>query len=231
MHNHYFDADGVYTMTWPATPNTLPPANALRAPLPDKLGPGFAATVNAAGDGWDLLEDHRGETGYVAGARMVIDRLGPLPDGWIPAAEYRPAQDESDNAENSADSIDPDDIDAQRRAAYEDEVDPILVDILHYRVEAEAWRNAGDLIHAAAAQARVDAALAEYLEKKKRIRQRLPRRDEHRYYLTNAGTYHAEGCVHNTAVGEWLTLDEVAATNPDSKPCRSCKPLAEKKGG
>jgi hypothetical protein len=34
------------------------------------------------GADWELVEDHRGEAGYVNGAAFVIDGLCAYPDGW-----------------------------------------------------------------------------------------------------------------------------------------------------
>ena len=41
---------------------------------------GHAARWN--GSAWELVEDHRGEAGYVNGAAFVIDGFGAYPDGW-----------------------------------------------------------------------------------------------------------------------------------------------------
>ncbi len=80
MNNHYFSETGAYTESAPANPGALPPANALRSE-PEKRQ-GFWPVVNAARDGWDYVEDHRGEEGFVKGVREVITVLGPLPEGW-----------------------------------------------------------------------------------------------------------------------------------------------------
>lgn len=80
MENHYFDADGVYTASAPANPGTLPPTNAIRVVPPKR--PGHWPVLNAAGNGWELLEDHRGEKGRLNGAHCEITALGPLPSGW-----------------------------------------------------------------------------------------------------------------------------------------------------
>jgi len=34
------------------------------------------------GEGWTLVEDHRGKIGWVGGVPTVVDSFGPLPPGW-----------------------------------------------------------------------------------------------------------------------------------------------------
>ncbi len=80
MHNHYFSEAGEYTESAPANPGALPPANALRAEPENR--PGFRPVVNATRDGWDYVEDHRGEEGWLNGAKTSVTALGPLPEGW-----------------------------------------------------------------------------------------------------------------------------------------------------
>ncbi len=57
----------------------LVPAHCTETSLPE-VPAGHAACWNGAA--WALVEDHRGEAGYVDGAAFVIDRLGAYPDGW-----------------------------------------------------------------------------------------------------------------------------------------------------
>jgi len=62
----------------------LIPAHAVAAdaaPLPPTRD-GYARVLNATGDGWDYMEDHRGMTGYVNGVAVTITDMGPLPEGW-----------------------------------------------------------------------------------------------------------------------------------------------------
>ncbi len=80
MINHYFSETGEYTASAPANPGALPPANALRVE-PEKR-PGFWPVLNAARDGWDFVEDHRGEEGWLNGEKAGVTALGPLPEGW-----------------------------------------------------------------------------------------------------------------------------------------------------
>ncbi len=80
MNNHYFDADGVYIGSAAAHPVSLPPVNALRVAPPER--PGHWPVLAASRDGWDLLEDHRGEKGWLEGRPAMMDHLGSLPPGW-----------------------------------------------------------------------------------------------------------------------------------------------------
>ncbi len=51
---------------------------------------GYARVLNAAGDGWEYVEDHRGKEGWLpGGAPHVVVDLGPLPEGW---SEIEPPQ-------------------------------------------------------------------------------------------------------------------------------------------
>lgn len=80
MENHYFDEQGVYVGSAPAGREEFPPRNALRIVPPQEAG--FWPVLNAARDGWELVEDHRGRQGYIDGAPVTIMDLGPLPEGW-----------------------------------------------------------------------------------------------------------------------------------------------------
>lgn len=57
----------------------LVPACCTTTALPE-VPAGHAACWN--GSAWALVEDHRGEAGYVNGAAFVIDGLGAYPGGW-----------------------------------------------------------------------------------------------------------------------------------------------------
>lgn len=57
MNNYYFNANGIYTHSLPATENTLTPDNALRvAPI---FKDGFQPILNESKDGWTEIIDHR----------------------------------------------------------------------------------------------------------------------------------------------------------------------------
>jgi len=60
----------------------LVPAHCTATAAPDAPA-GFAACWN--GSAWELVEDHRGEAGYVNGAAFVIDGFGAYPEGWSAA--------------------------------------------------------------------------------------------------------------------------------------------------
>lgn len=69
----------------------LIPAHAVAAadaPLPPARD-GYSRVLNATGDGWEYVEDHRGMAGYVNGAAVTITDMGPLPEGW---SEVEPPQ-------------------------------------------------------------------------------------------------------------------------------------------
>ncbi|BFR47425.1 hypothetical protein RVX_R27390 [Nitratidesulfovibrio sp. HK-II] len=70
----------------------LIPAHAVAAadaPLPPTRD-GYARVLNATGDGWEYVEDHRGKEGWLpGGAPHVVVDLGPLPEGW---SEVEPPQ-------------------------------------------------------------------------------------------------------------------------------------------
>lgn len=228
MENHYFDKSGAYVFSAPANEGTLPPDNALR--VPPLREPGRWPVVNAAGDGWDSMPDHRGRRGWLDGRHCVVKRVGPLPDGW---SEFPPA-DKSDSGPRQA-----------RQAAYRAEADPIRERAAVHQAEAEAWRIAGDAERAGEAMGKYHAELCRYLARKKSIRARYPDlaadaggRDgedgkaptvvaEPSFYLSQAGTYHREGCSSLGAAGEWLPLSVIRLRHPKAKACRRCRPLGE----
>ena len=80
--NHYFDDTHPlrpYTHSAPASPGTMPPANALRGEAPT-ASPGFhPAEKNGV---WTQIEDHRGAEGYLNEEPYSIKDFGPLPEGW-----------------------------------------------------------------------------------------------------------------------------------------------------
>lgn len=82
LTNHYFDDTHPlrpYTHSAPASPGTLPPANALRGEMP-VARPGYHPAE--ANGGWTQIEDHRGMEGYLDGEPHTIKDFGPLPEGW-----------------------------------------------------------------------------------------------------------------------------------------------------
>ena len=98
--NHYFD-DGhplhPYSHSAPASPGTLPPANALRGEAPI-ASPGFhPAEENGA---WTQIEDHRGAEGYLNEEPYSIKDFGPLPEGW--SADPPPPTPEETAAQETA---------------------------------------------------------------------------------------------------------------------------------
>lgn len=224
-NNHYFDAQGLYSGSAPANPGSAAPANALRVPPSEKTG--FWPAVNAAGDGWDLREDHRGRRGWVRGEPAVVAEVGPLPDGW---SDARPA---TGNAVGA---------DERRAAEYRVRADPHRDAALSYWAEAEGWRLLGNGESAALAEEKARDRFRLYAEEKRRIRSRVPEDSEpagvaagaedvptapggeERVFLTRTGTYHAAGCAYTTAAGAWLTLEEVMAKNASARPCGRCGP-------
>lgn len=213
MENHYFDERGTYTASAPANPGSEAPDNALRVAPPRRDG--HWPVLNAAGDGWDLAEDHRGRAGWLNGERRIIDALGPLPEGW--SDEPPPAVDDRTPEERREDD-------------YRVEADPLRDAALSYRAEAEAWLLAGDRARAGAASAKAADRLRRYLEVKEAIRGRHPATGGETaaavplFYLTNAGTVHAEGCAYTAAAGEWLSLAAIRERNPGARACGRCYP-------
>ena len=220
MNNYYFDENGVFTGSAPANSGTLPPANALRDAPPET--PGRWPVLNAAGDGWETLEDNRGKKGWLGGMAVEMTALGPLPDGWSDT----PPEPRTDTG----------DVKEMRREAFRLEADPLRDSALSFQAEAEALRLEGDAEGAAAALRKYRRDLARYLESKRAIRGRFPARETEttgpggvseptptgRYYLTRSGTYHADACPYTRAAGEWLALPEIRARRPGAKPCAKC---------
>jgi hypothetical protein len=62
----------------------------------------------------------------------------------------------------------------KRAEAYAEEADPLLAAANSYRAEADAWALEGNDEESAAAGAKADAKLKEYLAKKQEIRARYP---------------------------------------------------------
>lgn len=85
-----YDNDGIFTH---AEAFSLDPLESEMAGEPVWLQPGMSLCIapgdmtegfvwRVAGDAWEEVEDHRGESGYVNGVPTEIKEYGPLPDGW-----------------------------------------------------------------------------------------------------------------------------------------------------
>ncbi len=114
---------------------------------------------------WIHVEDHRGEHGWVKGEEKTIDELGPLPKGWSTEAPPPPPPEEVPDTRTTAE---------KRAMAYRREADPIARAIEGYRLEADACELAGDNTTATLYEGKASALLAEFLAKKKEIRERYP---------------------------------------------------------
>ena len=80
--NHYWNWQHPlkpYTTSQPANPGSFPPDNASRTEPPE---PGEGEWPAWGGQGWILVEDHRGKKGWVDGSPYEVKDFGPLPDGW-----------------------------------------------------------------------------------------------------------------------------------------------------
>lgn len=80
MMNHYFNPDGYYTHSLPASPGTMPPANACRDPLPAALPGQWPKFENGK---WVMVPDLREtEFWYPDGTTGRVDEIGEcLPPG------------------------------------------------------------------------------------------------------------------------------------------------------
>jgi len=82
---NYSPETGEYTETIVLRESPLEPGVSLvpahcTTTAPPVAQAGFAACW--AGGGWTLVEDHRGEAGYINGAASVVTDLGAYPTGW-----------------------------------------------------------------------------------------------------------------------------------------------------
>jgi hypothetical protein len=80
--NYYYDKGHQlrpFTHQGLANPGSLPPDGAVRT-APPVYGQGKWPGFN--GSSWTLIDDHRGESGYVDGQPYKITDFGPYPPGW-----------------------------------------------------------------------------------------------------------------------------------------------------
>lgn len=210
MENHYFDENGVYIGSAPVGGEEFPPLNAIRVAPPERVG--FCPVLNAERDGWDMVEDHRGEEGFLDCNWMKIAAVGPLPEGW--SATPPPVPPDTRTPEQ------------KRQDAYMTEADVYRDQALSYEVEAAACRLDGDLAAAVEAETKMNAALRLYRDRKEDIRTRYPDAGDERYSYSTSGTYHLPSCGYASENGELLTLADIAARNPSAKACGRCKPPA-----
>lgn len=222
LENYYFDENGLYAGSAPAHEGTLPPANALRAA--PEIRDGHWPVLNAARDGWDYPEDHRGEQGWLNGGPIVIDRPGPLPEGWTAAPPEDAASDSTARVP----------VAEQRRAAYAAGADSFRNTALSYFCEAAAWKRRGDGGKARKATAKYHQALARYLDAKETARLAYPdpaddgidvTMPDGEFCLNASGVYHRAACCSARSGGEWLNETELRARGDAAKPCGRCRPV------
>ncbi|MCD8351444.1 MAG: hypothetical protein LUC93_12625 [Planctomycetaceae bacterium] len=232
MDNHYYDDNGIYTCSAPANEGSLPPAGAVRESPPSR--PGYWPKRTAANDGWELVEDHRGERGWLAGVPAVVRELGPLPEGW---SSTPPPQANEDACRD------------KRQAAFIEQTDPIRDQALTYWAEAQGWRLAGDEAKSQIALDKCTRLLTDYVTAKEAIRAAIRKEAAEEsvqadaggesekggdvvnpapasLYLTASGTYHAPGCRYTAGAGEWLQPSAVRSRRPTAKACGLCRPGA-----
>jgi hypothetical protein len=68
-----------YTTRQPANKGSIAPVNAARTAPPTPPEGKWPAWTGSA---WGLIDDHRGEKGYVDGQPIEIKDYGPYPTGW-----------------------------------------------------------------------------------------------------------------------------------------------------
>ena len=133
------------------------------AVAPPHIPAGHAARLNTAGDGWDLVEDHRGQEGWLDGQSHTIVDLGPLPAGWLDEQPIPP------------DTRTPEE---KRQDAYAVEADPLFMQAQYYEAEAAGFRLLDDLAKATVAEEKSREYLRQYALKKEEIRSRFPDPEE-----------------------------------------------------
>lgn len=163
MYNHYFNEKGEYTLTTVAYEGTIPAPNCVRMESMLKVTAGFWPVVNAAKDGFDLVEDHRGKEGWLDGKRVKVTDVGPLPDDWSDTPPEKPDTRTTDE---------------KRFEAYVLEADYLRDQALSYQLEADACRLDGDDEAAVIAEEKRDTYLRLYRAKKEEIRAKYPNTEE-----------------------------------------------------
>jgi hypothetical protein len=83
MGNYYYCYDNAnplkpFVRTTFINPNAKPRQNATL--IPCEVVEGYWPVWTGAG--WENIEDHRGEKGYLGGAAFEVSDLGPYPEGW-----------------------------------------------------------------------------------------------------------------------------------------------------
>ncbi len=125
-----------------------------------------------------------------------------------------------------------------RRAAYEAEADVFRDQAVSYEAEAKALLDEGFEQDAHAAIIKATEARANYIAKKREIRERYPdaaalsaaapmaapQAAPVQYAVMPTGTYHRQGCSSVTDAAELMTPAEIIAGIPDAKPCGRCNP-------
>lgn len=213
MYNHYFNEQGEYQFSTQAYLGSIPSPDSLRADNEIDIPEGFWPVLNAAGDGWNLVEDHRGKEGWVLGERIKIATVGPLPEGW---SDTQPAMDDTRSPEE------------KRQAAYTVEADGYFYQAQFYQAEAEGLRLLDKVTEAATAEETAHDYLRRYAERKAEIRARFPDDGKTRYFVggSNADIYHKRGCGYAPTTGFWKRPGEIKLLNMAARPCEKCKPPA-----
>ena len=86
MFDNYFDASNpmkAYTHSFKVLIGTFPASNAIRHEKEPTIKKGYWPCLKASGDGFEYVEDHRGETRYstkpeTLGMEIKVDKLGTL---------------------------------------------------------------------------------------------------------------------------------------------------------
>ncbi|UQZ87877.1 hypothetical protein C4J81_04645 [Deltaproteobacteria bacterium Smac51] len=96
--NYYFDDDGVYADSFPASAEAVaPPDNALWVAPPEECPNGHTVVVRKDKSGWDIVPDYRATGAFSPDGQWYrITTPGPLPEGWLaelPEPEFTPGVD------------------------------------------------------------------------------------------------------------------------------------------
>lgn len=215
MFNHYFDDNGVYTLTTEAYADSIQAPDCIRSETLLDFPPGQWPVLNTARTGFVLVEDHRGREVYVGGERRICEQVGPLPEGW---SDIPPIMPDTKTANE------------KREADYQLEADPLSLEAQRYMLEAEGLRLSGDLQAAAVIEEKANSFLKQYAAKKAEIRLRHPDAEAERYRLNASGTYHTRTCSYAGESGELLTLAELKTRGANVKPCSRCGAALKSEG-